>query len=462
MYTPRDYQESGIKVSIEILKSKKPRKEIVVSPTAGGKSLYVAFSALAVDYPLIVLQPSKELLMQNYNKFLELGGKAEIYCAALKSRNIGKVTFATIGSIKSELRKVRELGVKGIIIDEAHLGTKSQSTIRKFIKDAGIQNVLGLTATPVYLEGGKDGAELKMMSKARGALFRDIAHVTQISELVQKKFWSRLLYIQEDLDLELLKLNSNGSDYTLDSQKKYYEGNSLEKKIVSYVDRLNRDGRKSILIFVPSIEDANSLSRLIKGSRSVHSLTDESERDQIIKDFKSLKLQVVINVNVLSVGFDHPQLDAIITARSTNSIAIYYQQIGRGVRIHPLKKNCRVIDLSGNVANFGKVEELNFDYIEGFGWGMFSGDKLLSDYPMKGRRRPTKDSLVRGLKREREFLVSKPQEEIVIWFGKYKGKTVKEVYKENRNYFPWMLDNMQFNGKKMIKLKVEIEIILKL
>lgn len=464
MYTPRDYQEYGIRACVEILTSKKPRKEIVVSPTAGGKSLYVAFSALAVDYPLIVLQPSKELLIQNYDKFTELGGEAEIYCADLKLRNIGKVTFATIGSIKKEIAKIKELGVKGLIIDEAHLGTKSQSAIRKFIKDVGITNVLGLTATPVYLEGGMNGAELKMINRVRGALFRDIAHVTQIGELVEKKFWSRLLYLEEELDINLLKLNSNGSDYTLESQKKFYEGNFLEKKIISYVDRLNRDGRKSILIFVPSIEDAESLSNLLPGSKTVHSLTDKKERDQIIKDFKNLKQQVVINVNVLSVGFDHPQLDAIITARATNSIAIYYQQIGRGVRIHPLKKNCRVIDLSGNVKNFGKVELLNFEYIEGWGWGMFTEDKLLSNYPMQAKKRPTKDSLRRGVKKERDkiFRVSKEEPEIRIWFGKYKDKTLSEIQKENDKYLPWMIDNMNFNGSKMIKLKKQIEIILKL
>ena len=464
MYTPRDYQETGIEASIKILTSKKPKREIVVSPTAGGKSLYVAFSAKAVDYPLIVLQPSKELLLQNYSKFLELGGEAEIYCAALKSSNIGKITFATIGSIKKEISKVKSLGVKGLIIDEAHLGTKSDSSIRKFIKDVGIQNVLGLTATPVYLEGGMNGAELKMINRVRGALFRDIAHVTQISELVQKKFWSRLLYTEEELDLELLKLNSNGSDYTLDSQKKFYEGNSLERKIVSYVDRLERNDRKSILIFVPSIEDAESLSKLIPGSKTVHSKTDDKERDQIIKDFKSLKQKVVINVNVLSVGFDHPQLDAIITARATNSIAIYYQQIGRGVRIHPLKTSCRVIDLSGNVKNFGKVELLNFEYIENYGWGMFTGDKLLSNYPMQAKRRPTKESLRRGVKAEREkiFHSSKEDPEIKIWFGKYKNRTLSSVHKENDKYLSWMIDNFDFNGTKMIKLKRQIEIILKL
>lgn len=461
MYTPRDYQELGIEACIKILNSKKPKREIVISPTAGGKSLYVAFAAMAVDYSLIVLQPSKELLTQNYKKFLELGGEAEIYSASMKSRNLGKVTFATIGSIKKEVDNVKSLGVKGIIIDEAHLGTQSDSTIRRFITACGITNVLGLTATPIYLKGGMDGAELKMMNRVKGSLFRDIAHVTQISELVEKKFWSRLLYIEEEIDESLLDLNSNGSDYTLESQKVFYEGNLLKSKILSYVDRLRRDNRKSILIFVPSIEEAVELQKLLPGSKSVYTGISDKDRDQIIEDFKSLELDVVINVNILSVGFDHPQLDAIITARSTNSIAIYYQQIGRGVRIHPLKKNCRIIDLSGNVKNFGKVELLNFEYIEGWGWGMFTGDKLISNYPMQAKRRPTKESLIRGVKRKALGLKDS-KGEVKIWFGKFKGKTLEEVHKDNENYLSWMVENFDFNGTKMKNLKKEIELILNL
>lgn len=461
MYTPRDYQECGIEASINILTSIKPKREIVVSPTAGGKSLYVAFAAMSVDFPLIVLQPSKELLQQNYKKFLELGGEAEIYSASMKSRNLGKVTFATIGSIRKEVDKVKALGVKGIIIDEAHLGTQSDSSIRNFITACGIKNVLGLTATPIYLKGGIDGAELKMMNRVKGALFRDIAHVTQISELVEKNFWSRLLYIEEEIDETLLDLNTNGSDYTLESQKKFYEGNALQNKIISYIDRLRRDNRKSILVFVPSIEEAMALEKLLPGSKSVYSGISDKERDQIIIDFKNLEIDVVINVNILSVGFDHPQLDAIITARATNSIAIYYQQIGRGVRIHPLKKNCRVIDLSGNVKNFGKVEKLNFEYIDGWGWGMFTEDKLLSNYPMQAKRRPTKESLRLGVKRKSLGLRDR-KDGIKIWFGKYNGKTLEEVHKENENYLSWMIDNFDFNGIKMKNLKKEIEIILNL
>lgn len=462
MYTPFKHQEKSIEVAIEILNSTKIRRDIIVAPTAYGKSLVIAFAAKSVNYPLIVLQPGKELLEQNYGKFCDIGGEADIFSASLKTKNLGKITFATIGSISKMVDEVKALGVKSIIVDETHLNTQSQSQIRKFIKATGIRNVLGLTATPVYLKGGLNGAELKMMTKVRGSMFKNISHVTQIKELVEKGYWSRLIYLVEDVDDTILKENSNGSDYTLESQKEYYEGNALESKIISYVDRLNREGRKSILIFVSTIEAAESLKNLIPGSRAVHNEVKAKERKEIVDGFKNLSIQVVINVNILSVGFDHPQLDAIITARSTTSISIYYQQVGRGVRIHPEKKNCRIIELSGNYKKFGKVEDLNFEYIENYGWGMFANDVLLSNYPMSAKQRPTKSSLITSMQKKRKTFDTKIYTPDKIHFGKYKGKTLSQIQKENPFYLPWMIDNIKFEGERMMVLQQQIKTILNL
>lgn len=466
MYKPYEHQEKPIQVCIDILESPKPRKEIVVAPTGTGKSLYIGFAANAVDFPLIVLQPSKELLKQNYQKYTDLGGTASIYSSSLGLKNLSKVTFATIGSIKKEVEAIKKLGVKAIVVDEVHLGSKSGSQLRKFIKEAGIKNVLGLTATPLYLESGMNGAELKMMTKVRGTIFRDIAYVTQIEELVDKKFWTPLVYRIIQQDGSVLMSNSSGADYTLDSLKKFYKENNLEGQIIKHVDDFKKERKKSILVFVSDISEAEALAAKIPGSRVVHSKTKTSERDEIIDGFKDFKIQVVINVNILSVGFDHPGLDAIITARPTMSIAVYYQQIGRGVRLFPGKDECVVVDLSGNFDKFGKVENLRFEFIEGWGWGLFTGQDLLSNYPMQAKKRPTISSLKASVEEKRKAIFdakNHPQEEsIKLWFGKFNGKSVEQIYKENKNYLSWMYDEFDFKGDRMLKLKAQIKIILKL
>lgn len=472
MFTLRNYQDKGVKASIEVLTSKKKTREVVVAPTGAGKSIYIAYTAMAVDYPLIVLQPSKELLKQNYAKFISIGGKASIYSVSAKEfqknkvaytridgvpvpcEEIGHITYATIGSIMKHLNKFKKLGVKGIIIDECHLNTQGDNDIKRFINAVGIKNVLGLTATPVYLQSTMNGAMLKMVNRTRPKLFSDIRHVTQISELVKNKYWSPLVYRTFDEDGTALKPNTNGSDFTPSSQSEYFKNNNLDKRIVWIVDKLKAQGRrKSILIFVPTIKEANDLQKKIKGSEVVHSKTTDKERERIISEFKKLNILVVINVNILSVGFDHPELDTIITGRPTMSMGIYYQQIGRGVRIHPKKESCAVIDLSGNFERFGKVEELNFENLEGYGWGMFKGDILLSDYPMIAVKRPTKKSL--GLSRTASGYVK-------FDFGKYKDKSIDEVGRTDKGYLAWMYDEFNFRGKKGEILKEDLKNYLKL
>ena len=79
----------------------------------------------------------------------------------------------------------------------------------------------------------------------------------------------------------------------------------------------------------------------------------DSERNQIISDFKSGKLRIIVQVTILSVGFDHPELDCIITGRPTASLSWWYQFVGRVTRIHPDKANALVIDFVGSVPKFG-------------------------------------------------------------------------------------------------------------
>ena len=345
MFKLRNYQNKGVEACKEVLLSKVTTKQVVVAPTGAGKSIYIAYAANAVDYPLIILQPSKELLKQNYSKFTQIGGKASIYSVSTKEfqrkgvaytiidgkeipcQEIGHITYATIGSIMKDLEKFKNLKVRGIIIDECHLNTQKGSQIKAFIKAVKIKNVLGLTATPVYLSNSMEGASLKIITRVRNKLFSDIRHVTQIQELVKNKYWSPLVYRVFDEDGAVLKPNSNGSDFTEQSQKEFYELNNIDKKVKVIVEKLRIQGkRKSILIFVPTIASAEALSLKIKNSKVVHSKMSMSDRQKVIEDFRNLKIDVVINVNILSVGFDHQQLDTIITTRPTMSIGIYYQQ----------------------------------------------------------------------------------------------------------------------------------------
>lgn len=471
MFELRDYQLDGVDAGLKVMNAPKD-KAIVVAPTGAGKSLLIAKIVSELNAPVLILQPSQELLVQNYKKYLAFGGRASIYCASLKQRSIdkmayteingemkrcdevSKVTFATIGSIKKELAKLKKKGVKKVIVDEIHLQSKAGSQMRKFIKDLKATNVLGLTATPIYLEGGMNGSRLVMINRTRGTLFRKIAHVTQISELVEKKFWTPLSYKIISNDESALELNSTGSDYKEESQKEYYKANDLNGQIVEEVKRLKKEGRQRILIFVPTIEEAEQLYRSIPNAAVVHSKLSKMERDLMVEGFTTGDIPVAINVNVLATGYDNPEIDAIITARPTSSVALAYQQLGRGVRLHPGKLDCLIVDFSGNVKRFGRIEELTFEEIPYYGWGMFNGEGyLLSDYPIMTSLKPTKEILIRNGEREESYAKMKEdfKEKVhktelaaspKLNFGKFKGKSVKEVLKEKRgrDYLVWIVE----------------------
>jgi DNA repair protein RadD len=103
----RENQVLPVQNGVEFFKSKKAEPSVIVAPTAFGKSIVIAAIAKEVGERLLIIQPSKELLEQNYNKFIGLGGEASIYSAAMNEKEIGSVTYATIGSIVKIAHKLR-------------------------------------------------------------------------------------------------------------------------------------------------------------------------------------------------------------------------------------------------------------------------------------------------------------------------------------------------------------------
>ncbi|MES2395785.1 MAG: DEAD/DEAH box helicase family protein, partial [Bacteroidota bacterium] len=330
MITLRPNQVKPVQVGIDYFNSTKPAPAIIVAPTAAGKSIIIAKIVEGINDKVVILQPSIELLNQNHSKYSMIGGKASIYSASAGQKNIGNVTYATIGSIVKLGEQFKAQGFTKMIIDEVHLFPREEGMLGRFLAASGITHVLGLTATPLKLQNnvdvhGNPFSKLVMLtSKSKnGQFFKDIIHVTQVSEMVELGFWAKLEYEQYDIDESGLKYNSTKADYTEASLKAVYESNNITGKIIQKIADIPK--RKSIIVFVPSVQEAITLSRMIPNSVAVYGDMGKKERDHAITFFKKGIIRVVINVNVLSVGFDHPELDTIICARPTASLAWLYQ-----------------------------------------------------------------------------------------------------------------------------------------
>lgn len=444
----RDYQIEAINKAINFLNDNEKinKKGFIVSPTGSGKSWIIAGIADRIEEPIIVLQPSKELLVQNYEKYTALGNKASIFSASLNTKETGHVTFATIGSIKERVNDFKKLNVRVIIIDECHLASSPSSVMKKFINELGNVRIIGLTATPIILMNTlEQGSVLKMLNRTKKSFFNEVIHVTQIEEIVNKGYWAKMVYEVYKKDTSMLRYNSSGSEFTEDSMIRMYNENNIEREVIQKVDSLRH--RRGILIFCPSVAKAVELSNKIQGSKVVFGNMPEKERDEIIKKFKSGEIKIVVNVNVLSVGFDYPELDTVIDITPTASIARYYQKLGRACRPHPNKKEALLIDYSGNYERFGDLKDIKFINHPKFGWGMFNKDRMLTNVPIRSYN---------FLQKNVDFTLKEEKKEdkngVRFNFGKYKDKLVKDVPKD---YLIWCLKNVEWRSwNKSVKEEI--------
>lgn len=382
----RPYQKIAINEALVYFRTgSHALKPILVAPTAAGKSIYVAHIADELGEDVLVLQPSKELLEQNYKKFKMYGGNASIYSASFQSKEIGAVTFAMIKSIKNYEDFAH---IKYVIIDECHrVPPKKNSEYVKFLNTIPKAKVLGLTATAFRLKNYRDpwsGApfsKINLLPREKPKFFNDFLHITQIHELYEQGFLSPIVYAEMVWDNGQLKVNSTGADYTEDSVDRAIKQQMVIERIPSLVLKALSKGRKHCLVFVKDIEQANELSRTVPKSASVSSETKPKDREKLLDDFKSGKIKVMFNVGVLTEGFDFPELDTIVIARPTMSLSLYMQMIGRGIRLHPDKKDCVVVDLCGNIERFGKIEDIKY-VATPTGYVLKSGEKVLSGVRM--------------------------------------------------------------------------------
>lgn len=446
MITLRSNQTEPIQKAIDFFNEAKPQPSLIVLPTAWGKSILTAYVAKSSVDRLLVIQPSKELLEQNYLKYVNLCGgfgvNAGIYSASFGRKEIEHITYATIGSIKNLGAKFKEMGFTKMLIDEAHLYPReADSMLGRFLKDSGITHVLGITATPVKLQTNRDMSgntfsKLVMLTSRskKGNFFKKIIHVGQVEEMVRLGFWSPLKYAVGGFDSSLLVYNSSKSEFTEDSVQRAYEANGGAASITEALDK-NRD-RKHILVFVPSVSDAIDFAKRYPNSAVIYGDMDKKERQRVIEDFRAGRIRVIFNVRVLSTGFDYTGIDCIILGISTASIALYYQIIGRATRIDPNKTDALIMDFGGNVERFGRVEDITFE--EGKLWRMFgSGGRLLSGIPISDIGRITREDTA-AVDAGRAIPVT------VMPFGKYKGEKLTDI---PVSYREWMLRSFEWNAR---------------
>jgi len=368
----RPYQEDCTNIMVSNMLGHRPPKVYVLS-TGAGKSHIIAATAAALNDHVLILQPSKEILEQNFKKYIAYGFHASIFSASFNSKNISKVCFATIGSIKDydSFKQFRY-----VIVDECDLipVNKSASMYMKLFKAIKPVGISGLTATPYRVVNewfeGKDqygnphpfiAGTVKMMTDIRPYFFTGIAYKIELWELQEMGYLAKTKYFTNNVKNILLKRNSTGTNYTEDS---------IEKDTLSRADKIikatiySMTHHKKTMVFLPSVPACIRIQRMLleKGINVgvVHAKTPPDQRTDIIKQYRNNKISVLLNMGVFLVGFDDPEIDSIVWDRSTLNPRIFYQGIGRGLRTDPKNKDkiLHVYDTSNTLSKIGAVENL--------------------------------------------------------------------------------------------------------
>ena len=372
MYSLRPYQQEAVDIAVKKLQGKS-KPFIIQAATGAGKSLIIADICHKIDEPILILQPSKEILEQNYAKLISYDPliDAGIYSASAGRKEIREFTFATIGSIYKKPKEFEHF--KYAIVDECHglNPKKADGMLTSFFKAIECEHICGLTATPYRIDTlwtrNDDGtltstASLKMINRiSRTPFFKSIAYKIETAELIRDSFLSPVKYFTEQTDWSQLRINTTGADFTEDSIEKF-AGKRIERivKAIEY----SEEHRKRTLTFCSTIGQAEHVLDHVEkrgiGVAMVTGKTPKTERERLIEQFKAGEIKHMLNVGVFTTGFDAPVLDTVILARPTMSLALYYQMVGRGIRLDPddPEKQLHVYDLVGVVERLGRVETI--------------------------------------------------------------------------------------------------------
>lgn len=383
-YTLRKMQSDAVDACTDFFENSKPGKNgIAVCPTAWGKSLLIANVVSALDAPCLVFQPSLEILKQNKDKFESYGFRPAVYSASAGRKTVGEITLATIGSVAGAKNRDSKAHLfqdfPYVCVDECDLvGAKSGQYKTFFQEMAGVK-ILGVTATPWRMSSDSFGTIAKFLTRTRPRIFQDVIWYTQVADMVNEGYWAKLEYHKvSGFDRHNVKANSTGADFDDRALQLHLFAIGFQEKIVKVVERLKARSRKNALIFTRFTKEAEYVASMCPDIAVVTAETPKAEREAIGKEFRAGKIWGVVNVGVYTVGFDFPELETVVIARPTKSLRLWYQMGGRGVRIHPEKESCWIVDMVGLTDEFGKLEDLKL-YCEGdvkwAAWGRPGGEE---------------------------------------------------------------------------------------
>lgn len=369
-FSLRPYQEEAVRRTIEHFKTSS-LPACIVLPTGAGKSLVIAELIQKARGRVLCLAHVKELCQQNFEKYEALSGKtgrkAGLFSAGLGSKDADReVVFGSVQSVAKNLSEF-DRPVSLLLIDECHrVSGKDQSQygavldhFTRLAAEGGAPppKVLGLTATPYRL-----GMGWSYRRHFRGFFrtteerpFEVCIYEVSLREMVESAYLTPPRVFDAPIAQYDFSSIDTGSLFDTSAPEPVNALLVRHKRVTeSIVDQVVSitvtQKRRGVMIFAATVEHAKEIAGYLPENETALILgeTDGAHRDHLVDRFSQGKIRYLVNVAVLTTGFDAPHVDFIALLRRTESVSLFQQIVGRGLRLFPGKKECLVIDYAGN------------------------------------------------------------------------------------------------------------------
>jgi DNA repair protein RadD len=357
----RPYQQNAVTAAFDWVK-KSYESCLIDAATGAGKSHIIAELARLINgvsgKKILCLAPSKELVEQNHKKYLATGNPASIYSASIGKSLAHDVVFASPVTVLNSIDKFGS-NYAAVIVDEAHGITP---TIQRIIDHLRMANdklrVIGTTATPYRMGMGliyrydEKGNPIPD-DTTKDPYFNRLVYKIPAKELIEQGYLTPPVFdieVCESYDTDGLKVNRMGL-FNAHDVECVFEGRGRKTSNIVADFVANSQGRNGVMVFASTIQHAQEVMESLdpENSQLITGKTKKKERERLISEFKDMRFKYLVNVAVLTTGFDAEHVDHIVILRATESPGLLQQIIGRGLRLCDNKPDCLVSDYAKNI-----------------------------------------------------------------------------------------------------------------
>lgn len=340
MITLRPYQTECVE-AISSYYKKGIYRQLVSLPTASGKTVIFASLIARMNLRALVIVTSIEILNQTIEKFNMIAPNLSIGVINAEKKQFDKdVTITTFQSAIQEntAKELSNQKFQILVADECH--HRATDASRELLNALGFGSqtnklLIGFTATAFRSDG-----------KGLGEVFDKIVFERSTKDMIADGWLVKPFALKIKTDLDLTKVEQSSGDFEAKSLASVMDTVQINNLVVSTYQE-KAFGRKTI-VFCVNVQHAHNLTKKFQAqgisASVIHGEMLKPERDSIITAFKDGRIQVLVNCQILTEGFDVPETDCIIVARPTKSRGLYTQMVGRGLRLFPNKRDCIIFD----------------------------------------------------------------------------------------------------------------------